>query len=65
MREMGRGGSPALGSTSPTTALTDPQSWMALLRKEIGHFHEKKELPLDTRWAWAWGRALCCRGHWA
>ncbi|ERE89766.1 SH3 domain-binding protein 2 isoform 2 [Cricetulus griseus] len=24
------------------------KSWMALLRKEIGHFHEKKELPLDT-----------------
>ena len=24
---------------------------MALLRKEIGHFQEKKELPLDTRWA--------------
>uniref|UniRef100_A0A8C9Q056 SH3 domain-binding protein 2 n=1 Tax=Spermophilus dauricus TaxID=99837 RepID=A0A8C9Q056_SPEDA len=27
------------------------KSWMALLRREIGHFHEKKELPLDTRWA--------------
>uniref|UniRef100_A0A8C0QIH1 SH3 domain-binding protein 2 n=1 Tax=Canis lupus familiaris TaxID=9615 RepID=A0A8C0QIH1_CANLF len=24
------------------------KSWMALLRKEIGHFHEKKELSLDT-----------------
>lgn len=24
------------------------KSWMALLRKEIGHFHEKRELPLDT-----------------
>ncbi|XP_025742999.1 SH3 domain-binding protein 2 isoform X1 [Callorhinus ursinus] len=24
------------------------KSWMALLRKEIGHFHEKKELPPDT-----------------
>lgn len=24
------------------------KSWMALLRREIGHFHEKKELPLDT-----------------
>lgn len=24
---------------------------MALLRKEIGHFQEKKELPLDARWA--------------
>uniref|UniRef100_A0A8C2RQB7 PH domain-containing protein n=1 Tax=Capra hircus TaxID=9925 RepID=A0A8C2RQB7_CAPHI len=24
------------------------KSWMALLRKEIGHFQEKKELPLDT-----------------
>lgn len=23
---------------------------MALLRKEIGHFQEKKELPLDARW---------------
>lgn len=29
----------------------EPQSWMALLRREIGHFHEKRELPLDTRWA--------------
>ncbi|KAB0404204.1 hypothetical protein E2I00_003906, partial [Balaenoptera physalus] len=28
--------------------LTDPQSWMALLRREIGHFHEKKELPPDA-----------------
>lgn len=34
-----------------TVAVTDPQSWMALLRREIGHFHEKKELPLDTRYA--------------
>lgn len=35
---------------------------MALLRKEIGHFHEKKELPLDTRWAWAGegGLGLTC-----
>ncbi|XP_022410495.1 SH3 domain-binding protein 2 isoform X4 [Delphinapterus leucas] len=24
------------------------KSWMALLRREIGHFHEKKELPLDA-----------------
>uniref|UniRef100_A0A452E6L9 SH3 domain-binding protein 2 n=1 Tax=Capra hircus TaxID=9925 RepID=A0A452E6L9_CAPHI len=24
------------------------KSWMALLRKEIGHFQEKKELPLDA-----------------
>ncbi|XP_013362254.1 PREDICTED: SH3 domain-binding protein 2 isoform X2 [Chinchilla lanigera] len=24
------------------------KSWMALLRREIGHFHEKKELPPDT-----------------
>ncbi|KAL0596692.1 SH3 domain-binding protein 2 [Plecturocebus cupreus] len=24
------------------------KSWMALLRREIGHFHEKKDLPLDT-----------------
>ncbi|XP_060044512.1 SH3 domain-binding protein 2 isoform X2 [Erinaceus europaeus] len=24
------------------------KSWMALLRREIGHFHEKKELPLET-----------------
>nr|XP_048270743.1 SH3 domain-binding protein 2 isoform X2 [Myodes glareolus] len=24
------------------------KSWMALLRKEIGHFHEKKEFSLDT-----------------
>ncbi|XP_003471666.1 SH3 domain-binding protein 2 isoform X2 [Cavia porcellus] len=24
------------------------KSWMALLRREIGHFHEKRELPLDT-----------------
>ncbi|KAF6132844.1 SH3 domain binding protein 2 [Phyllostomus discolor] len=24
------------------------KSWMALLRREIGHFHEKKEAPLDT-----------------
>nr|XP_023405502.1 LOW QUALITY PROTEIN: SH3 domain-binding protein 2 [Loxodonta africana] len=24
------------------------KSWMALLRREIGHFHEKKELPVDT-----------------
>ena len=24
---------------------------MALLRKEIGNFQEKKELPLDARWA--------------
>nr|XP_058922008.1 SH3 domain-binding protein 2 isoform X1 [Kogia breviceps] len=24
------------------------KSWMALLRKEIGHFHGKKELPLDA-----------------
>ncbi|XP_004383569.1 SH3 domain-binding protein 2 isoform X1 [Trichechus manatus latirostris] len=24
------------------------KSWMALLRREIGYFHEKKELPLDT-----------------
>uniref|UniRef100_A0A2K6EU37 SH3 domain-binding protein 2 n=1 Tax=Propithecus coquereli TaxID=379532 RepID=A0A2K6EU37_PROCO len=24
------------------------KSWMALLRREIGHFHEKKELSLDT-----------------
>uniref|UniRef100_A0A8D2D995 SH3 domain-binding protein 2 n=1 Tax=Sciurus vulgaris TaxID=55149 RepID=A0A8D2D995_SCIVU len=24
------------------------KSWMALLRREIGHIHEKKELPLDT-----------------
>lgn len=29
-----------------------PQSWMALLRREIGHLHEKKDLPLDDRWAW-------------
>lgn len=42
---------PVLGSTMLTMALGDPQSWMALLRREIGHFHEKKELPLDTRWA--------------
>lgn len=24
------------------------KSWMAMLRREIGHFHEKKELPLDA-----------------
>ncbi|XP_032348804.1 SH3 domain-binding protein 2 isoform X2 [Camelus ferus] len=24
------------------------KSWMALLRREIGHFHEKKELPLEA-----------------
>ncbi|KAM5338889.1 SH3 domain-binding protein 2 isoform 2-T2 [Glossophaga mutica] len=24
------------------------KSWMALLRREIGHFHEKKEAPLDA-----------------
>uniref|UniRef100_A0A5F8A5K7 SH3 domain binding protein 2 n=1 Tax=Macaca mulatta TaxID=9544 RepID=A0A5F8A5K7_MACMU len=24
------------------------KSWMALLRREIGHFHEKRDLPLDT-----------------
>ncbi|XP_040822074.1 SH3 domain-binding protein 2 isoform X2 [Ochotona curzoniae] len=24
------------------------KSWMALLRREIGHFHERKELPLDA-----------------
>ncbi|XP_048220326.1 SH3 domain-binding protein 2 [Perognathus longimembris pacificus] len=24
------------------------KSWMGLLRREISHFHEKKELPLDT-----------------
>ncbi|XP_033712447.1 SH3 domain-binding protein 2 isoform X2 [Tursiops truncatus] len=24
------------------------KSWMTLLRREIGHFHEKKELPLDA-----------------
>ncbi|XP_054437861.1 SH3 domain-binding protein 2 [Pteronotus mesoamericanus] len=24
------------------------KSWMALLRREIGHFHEKKEVPPDT-----------------
>ncbi|XP_078223789.1 SH3 domain-binding protein 2 isoform X7 [Callithrix jacchus] len=24
------------------------KSWMALLRREIGHCHEKKDLPLDT-----------------
>ncbi|XP_019513652.1 PREDICTED: SH3 domain-binding protein 2 isoform X3 [Hipposideros armiger] len=24
------------------------KSWMVLLRREIGHLHEKKELPLDT-----------------
>lgn len=33
----------------PTVALADPQSWMALLRREIGHFHEKKELPPEAR----------------
>lgn len=27
------------------------KSWMAMLRREIGHFHEKKELSLDTRYA--------------
>lgn len=27
------------------------KSWMALLRREIGLFHDKKELPLDGRWA--------------
>lgn len=35
----------------PAEALAHLQSWMALLRKEIGHFQEKKELPLDARWA--------------
>jgi hypothetical protein len=38
-----------LGNNILTTVVPDPQSWMALLRREIGHFHEKKELPLDTR----------------
>lgn len=49
--EEGQGWGPALGSTMPTAALGDPQSWMVLLRREIGHLQEKKELPLDTRWA--------------
>lgn len=40
------------GGLLSTEALTHPQSWMAMLRREIGHFHEKKELPLDARWAW-------------
>lgn len=40
----------ALGSTCPLGPAA-PQSWMALLRKEIGHLHEKKDLPLDARWA--------------
>lgn len=48
---MRRGWGSTLGSTMPTVALTDPQSWMALLRREIGLFHDKKELPLDGRWA--------------
>lgn len=42
---------PILGSVILTVAVPDPQSWMALLRKEIGHFHEKKELSLDTRYS--------------
>lgn len=42
---------PFLGNVIPTMAVSDPQSWMALLRREIGHFHEKKELPPDTRYA--------------
>lgn len=42
---------PILGSVILTLAVPDPQSWMALLRKEIGHFHEKKELSLDTRYS--------------
>lgn len=50
--EEGQGWGHALGSTMPIVALGDPQSWMVLLRKEIGHLHEKKELPLDARWAW-------------
>uniref|UniRef100_A0A8D0XLS8 SH2 domain-containing protein n=1 Tax=Sus scrofa TaxID=9823 RepID=A0A8D0XLS8_PIG len=36
------------GGLLSTEALTHPQSWMAMLRREIGHFHEKKELPLDA-----------------
>lgn len=52
----------ALGSTMPTAALGDPQSWMVLLRKEIGHLHEKKELPLDARWAWGGGGQVVLLG---
>lgn len=47
---------PILGNIILTMALPDPQSWMAMLRREIGHFHEKKELPLDTRYARGCGR---------
>lgn len=48
-----------------TATRTDPQGWMALLRREIGHFHEKKDLPTDARWAWAWEAWAGCRqGHW-
>ena len=55
----------ALDSTVLTTTRTDPQGWMALLRREIGHFHEKKDLPTDARWAWAWEAWAGCRqGHW-
>lgn len=42
---------PILLNVLLTMAVPDPQSWMALLRKEIGHFHEKKELSLDTRYS--------------
>lgn len=44
-------GDPILGNVILTMALPDLQSWMAMLRREIGHFHEKKELSLDTRYA--------------
>ena len=48
---VGRGGQGRRGWVLPPEALAHLQSWMALLRKEIGHFQEKKELPLDARWA--------------
>lgn len=56
---------PILGSIILTVAAPDPQSWMALLRKEIGHFHEKKELPLETRYTKGCdGWAIGSRASW-
>lgn len=62
--EEGWGWVPPLGPIMPAEGLTDPQSWMALLRREIGHFHEKKELPLDARWAWGCDGGRVSLGPW-
>lgn len=47
-----RAGGPCPDGIVPTAALADPQSWMTLLRREMGQPHEKKGPHLDARWAW-------------